>query len=251
MNKNVSKFGSVTIYIMASNETMLLRETIKEIFTTVDILDLEKIVVVLKSDNCPSYYEINKIINEDLFDKIEVYVQKAPNAVLCMSELPPMTYSTHFIIMAADCEMDPKSVSSLIAQAKKSPDAIICASKWLKESSVYGYGKIHELCSRSLNIFIGILLNKKIREPLSLFQIYPTKVYFQTQFSSPENFLFERTLRPIRDGVEYKEIPTVYRKRAEGKSNFNIITLISIAVQFCLTALRIRFTTKSSLNEKQ
>ncbi len=250
VNNNNPLFDSVTIFILASNETVLLRETIKTIYSSIDISDLKKLVVVLKSDTCPSYYEINNIINESSFTKIEAYVQKAPNAVLCIAEIPPMATSSHFIIMAADSEMNPENVSNLIAEAKKYPEAIICAAKWLKESSVYGYGKIHKLCSRSLNTFIALLFKPTAKEPLSLFQIYPTKIYHKIKFSSPEKFLFERTLKPLRVGVEYKEIPTVYKKRTEGKSSFSIFTLVGIAIQFCITAIIIRFTSKRSINEK-
>ncbi len=70
-------------------------------------------------------------------------------------------------------------------------------------------------------------------------------------FSSPADFLYEYTLKPLKAGVEYEEIPTVYRKRTDGKSNFNLIKLITVAIRFCLTAIKIRFTPIREIHEQK
>ncbi len=242
MIKKDVAFKSVTVFVLASKETTLLRNTVNSILESNDIEDIEKIVIVLKSNDCPAFYEAEKILDGAENKKIEMYVQKAPDAVLCIAELPPLVKSTHFVIMAADMEMDPLSVKDFIARAKENPRAIICAAKWLKGSTVEGYGKLHELCSRTMNMFISVLFNKNVKDPFSLFQIYPTEIYHRMNFDIPGNFLYEYTLKPLKAGVEYSEIPTVYKKRTEGTSNFDIFMLIKVAVRFCLTAIRIRFT---------
>lgn len=247
MYKNKSCFKSVTVFVLASNEVVSLRKTINRIKENCRDDDLEKIIIVLKSETCPSFFEAEKLIAEN--SKVELYIQKAPTAALCLAELPPMAESSHFVIMAADMEMNPDNIKDFVEIAKCRPESIICAAKWLKESTVEGYGLVHELCSRTMNSFISLLFNKKIKDPFSVFQIYPVSVYKKMNFNNPSAFLYEYTLKPLRLGVEYKEIPTIYRKRHEEKSNFNIFTLVNVAVCFCLTALRIRFTPKRYFNE--
>ncbi len=242
MEMNNSMFNSVTVFVLASNETDSLRSTVAQIRKNCCDKDLEKIVIVLKSDTCPSYFETKKLLEESNDGKIELYVQKAPNAMLCLAELPPLAESSHFVIMAADMEMDPNSIKDFVSKAKKYPSRIICAAKWLKGSSVEGYGFIHEIGSRTMNAFISVLFNKKVRDPFSIFQIYPTEIYRKMKFDDPSAFLYEYTLKPLRLGVEYEEVPTVYQKRTDGKSNFNIAVILKVAVNFCLTAVRIRFT---------
>lgn len=242
MCKNNPCFNSVTVFVLASNEVVSLRETVNKIKENCDDEDLEKIVIVLKSETCPSFAEAEKLSAEN--SKVELYIQKAPTAALCLAELPALAESSHFIIMASDLEMDPDSIKDFIPLAKKHPASIICAAKWLKGSTVEGYGLLHEICSRTMNLFISFLFAKNIKDPFSVFQIYPVSVYRKMKFINPSAFLYEYTLKPLRLGVEYIEIPTVYKKRREEKSNFNIATLVDVAVRFCLTALKIRFTPK-------
>lgn len=245
--KSDSKFNGVTIFVLASNETNILRKTINEIYKNCSVDDIEKVVVVLKSNFCPSFYEIQKILEEHTYEKLQMYVQKAPNAVLCIAELPPLAEGTHFIIMSGDAEMNPASIKDFVALAKKSPEKIICAAKWHKDSLVEGYGFFHAICSRAMNLFVNILFNKSVRDPFSMFQIYPISIYQKLNFARPERFIYEYTLKALKNGIEYEEIPTVYRKRSEGKSNFNLLILIKTAIIFCATAVRIRFFSKREI----
>lgn len=249
MHKKESCFKSVTVFVLASNEVVSLRQTINKIKENCNDNDLEKIIIVLKSEDCPSFSEAKKLITENT--KVEYYIQKAPSAALCLAELPPMAEGSHFVIMAADLEMNPDNIKDFVEIAKCRPDSIICAAKWLKGSTVEGYGVMHELGSRIMNSFISLLFYKKIKDPFSVFQIYPVSVYRKMNFDNPSSFLYEYTLKPLRLGVEYIEIPTIYRKRQEEKSNFNIVTLVNVALHFCLTALKIRFTPKRYFDENK
>ncbi|GEM_PF-792942 len=235
------KFTSVTVFILAHKETNLLQQTVREVLMHVEADDLEKIIIVLKSDDCPAYYEANKDIDIFKSQKVETYIQKSPTLELCIAELPPLVESSHFVIMTADMEMYPKSVADMVATAKCNPDKIICATKWLKDSVVEGYGFFHRLGSRALNLFISILFNKNIKDPVTFFQIYPTDIYKKMNFEYSRKTVFEYTVRPLKAGVGYIEIPTVYKKRTEGYSNFNLAVLINGALRYMTTAVRVRF----------
>lgn len=240
---NTSQFVDVTVFVMASNETDILRETVSGIRENCSDADLDKIVIVAKNDSCPAYYEAQKIITES-DGKILLYVQKAPNVVLCIAELPPLAEGSHFVIMAGDMEMHPDSISDFVAQAKLHPERIICAAKWLSDSCVEGYGFFHSLCSKAMNKFISILFNADVKDPFSIYQIYPVSVYRKMNFRKDENFLFEYTLKPLHYGCEYSEVPTVYKKRSQGKSNFDILTLFKVGAKFCCTAIKIKAAPK-------
>ncbi len=244
MSFNEQAFQGVTFFILTTNETQLLRNTVSVIRNTCANDDIAKIVIVAKNNTCDGYREAKAITQEQKDGKTEAYVQKSDTLELCLAELPPMVQSSHFLIMAADMEMRPDDVHILIEHAKKHPQRIICASKWHKDSKVSGYGHLHALCSRTMNTFISILFQRKISDPISFFQIYPLSVYQKCNFDNPKAFIYEYTLKPIHAGFAYEEIPTVYGKRTEGKSNFSALKLISTAILFCITAIRIRFSRK-------
>ncbi len=244
MNDNLSRFQSVTIFVLTNDETNLLRKTIHKIRNCGNFHDISKIIIVAKSNSCNGFFEASRIVDEDSSGKVSVYLQKSPNVEQCLAELPPMVTGSHFIIMAADMEMNPDDVSNLIKQAKENPETIICAAKWMKGSVVEGYHKIHKIGSRIINIFTGLLFGMKIKDPFSIYQIYPLSVYKALNFSNSALFGYEYTVKALRNGVPYKEIPTVYKKRSEGKSHVNIKKMIKIAVIFCLVAIKTRFSKK-------
>ncbi|MDD6012069.1 MAG: glycosyltransferase [Oscillospiraceae bacterium] len=236
-----SSFGSVTVFVLASNETRLLEETISNINRYCPTDDLEKIVIVLKNRECRACEIAERLVSECDNGKIDIYFQKADTLETCIAEIPTLVKSTHFIIMAADMEMSPKEIRTFVEKAKQHPERIICASKWLKDSVVEGYGRFHELASRTLNAIVGLLIGKRARDSVSLYQIYPHGLYQKCNFSNPKTVAYEYTMKPLFMGAEYEEIPTVYRKRTEGLSSYNFWKLFQAAVLIISCAARLRF----------
>lgn len=236
------KFQSVTIFVLASNETTLLEETVTNIQKFCCGDDLEKIVIVLKSRDCPAYKTAQKLSDECSDGKTELYFQKAGTLETCIAEVPTLVKSSHFIIMAADMEMSPESIKTFVEKAKKHPERIICASKWLKGSVVEGYGKFHEFGSRTLNFIVSLIIGKRASDVVSLYQICPYSVYRKMDFHNPKTFAYEYTIKPLYLGVEYEEIATIYRKRGEGKTSYNYFKLFGAAVAIIASAFKIRFS---------
>ena len=248
VNMNEQAFESVTIFVLASNETALLEETVADIRRYCPDGDLEKIVIVLKSRDCPAYGTAKKLSDKCADGKIEPYLQKAKTLESCIAEIPSLVKSSHFITMASDMEMSPAAISTFVKKAKKYPGRIICASKWLKDSVVEGYGGFHEFGSRMLNIVLSFLIGRKASDTVSLYQIYPYSIYRKMDFRNADTFVYEYTIKPLCFGVEYEEIPTVYRKRTEGKTSYNYLNLFEAAVRMVVAAVKFRF---QSLCDKQ
>lgn len=252
MSENNYGFKSLTVFLLAKNETDLLRKTVAEIRKNCDDADLEKIIVVAKSSDCPGYLEALKMIEEKFDEKLEVYVQRLENGINCLLDLPYMVTGSHFLIMASDMEMDPENIRDFIEIAKKHPERIVCASKWMKASCLKDCGGLHALGSYITNKAVAFLYGKKATEIFSIYQIYPLSVFRRMKFDNPKRFMYEYTLKPLRLGAEYEEVPMAYRKRQEGKSTFDIPTvMIIMGLKFCATALRLRFTPKRYLNEEK
>ena len=249
MKKQLEGFKSVTIFILATNETCSLKQTVSEIQNLSCVDDIEKLVIVLKNENCLSYDTAQQIAAMCEKPKIEIYLQKAKSIEGCVAELPCLVKSSHFIIMGADMETNPASVEDFILHAKQYPNRIICASKWHQKSSVNGYGKFHRIATRTMNAFVSLLFGAKVSDPFSVYQIYPISVYYRLGFDNPKTFIYEYTVKALRNGVEYEEIPTVYNKRSEGKSHFKYTKLFQTAVFFLATAIKLRFSPKSISNK--
>lgn len=246
MKDILSNFQAVDIFILTNDETVLLRKTIEKIKNCKDYSDISKIVIVAKNHTCNGFAEASKIIEDDSLGKISLYVQKSAKVETCISEIPPMIESSHFVIMAADMETDPDNITDFIKMAKLHPEAIICAAKWLKGSVVEGYGKIHELGSRAMNAFVSMIFNSKAKDPFFIYQIYPLSVYNKLKFDDSSNFVYEHTIKALHNGIEYYEIPTVYKKRTEGKSHVTAVRMIKLALSFCVSAIKVRLSKRIS-----
>lgn len=251
MKKQAEGFGSVTVFILATNETYSLEQTVYEIQNLSCVDDIEKLIIVLKNKHCVSYDVAKQIADMYEKPKIEIYLQKAKDIEGCIAELPLMAKSTHFIIMVADGEMDPANVDAFIDKAKKHPERIICASKWHEQSEVKDYGNFKKIATRAMNTFISAIFNVKITDPFSIYQIYPTSVYKKLKFNNPRTFVYEYTVKALRNNIEYEEIPTVYNKRNAGKSHFKYIKLFQTAIFFCITAIKLRIMPKSISNSQK
>lgn len=240
MSNKENGFESVTVFVLASNETTLLEETVFSIRRYCQGEDLEKIVIVLKSRDCPAHETAQKLFDECADGKTELYFQKADTLEGCIAEIPTLVKSSHFIIMASDMEMSPNTIEAFVERAKLHPERIICASKWMRGSVVEGYGGFHEFGSRMLNIVLSFIIGKRESDIVSLYQIYPYNIYRKMDFHNAKTFVYEYTIKPLCFGVEYEEIATVYRKRPEGKTSYNYLNLFGAAVRMVVSAVKIR-----------
>ena len=245
---NPNEQAFLTIVILASNEQQSLAETIDGILKKVDSKDIYEIIVFLKAEDCPAASIADEIIRNHAYHvPIRAVVQKANNLHQAFSEIPALIKSTHILIMFADLATSSETVLKMIQQAKEHPNAVVSASKWHKESDMKGYSFFRMAGSRILNSAVAVVLKSKGKDLFSAFRIVPMEIVRRLPFENKSLFGYDYLLRPIALGVQFIEVPTVYRARKEGKTNVYPMTVLKTAAEFFFAALRIRL----SLNRRQ
>lgn len=242
MSIESTEFGGLTVFLLASDETELLKQTYDKIVGNCSADDLSHIIIVLKSNDCQSAETANELVKSDNSGRTELYFQKSENLRGCIGELPYLATDSHFIIMGSDAEMDPDSLPDLIEQAHKHPDAIICASKLLKDSVLKNYGHMRKFLNKAMNLYISLLYNKRVTDVFNFYQIYPIKVFNMFDFKKPKDVAYLFTIIPLRAKIPYYETPTVFCNNDEKKSHFGSLYVLYVGLKFSLMALRIRFT---------
>lgn len=235
-------FESLTVIIPASNETQTLTDTVNGVLASGAYDDISRIVLFLKSENCPSAEIAKKLIEESDCKKIEIVIQKTDNYQSAFMEIPHLVKSSHFLVLVSDGEMDPRTIEDLVPIAKEKPHAVVCGSKWHKDSVVENASFIQAIGSRTINKFAAIMFGVKATDIFSIFQIYPLELYKKTNAS-----IAEFTLKPLRLGVEYIEIPTFYKREEGRKSNFNFYGFFKMGLGYIKSILRVRFSPKDRL----
>lgn len=235
-------FESLSVIIIASNETTTLKQTLNGVLHSDTYDDISQIILFLKSDNCPSAAVAQEISDQVNDKKIEIHAQKAEAFDSAFLEIPQLIKSTHFVIMVSDGEVDPRTLKDFVTLAKQKPESIICGSKWHKNSTVENASFIRKIGSKILNNFAAFVFGVNASDIFSIFQIYPTALLKKL---NPN--LFEYTLIPLRLGIEYIEIPTHYKREEGRKSNLNLPKLLKLTIRYTLSIFRVRFTPKDQL----
>ncbi len=235
-------FESLTVIIPASNETDTLRGTVEGVLQSGAYDDISRIVLFLKSENCPSAQTARDLIAESNCEKMEIEIQKTATYNTAFKEIPSLVKSSHFIVLVSDGEMDPRTIQELVPIAKEKPDSIVCGSKWHKDSVVENASFVRAAGSKALNKFAAILFNVKATDIFSIFQIYPLSLYKKVNAD-----IAEFTLKPLRLGVEYIEIPTCYKREEGRESNFNFWGFLKMGLGYVKSIFRVRFTPKNRL----
>lgn len=235
-------FESLTVIIPTSNETEALRQTVNGVLKSGAFDDISRIVIFLKSENCPSAEVAKEIAEKSDCDKIEIMIQKTATYATAFQEIASLAKSSHFLVLVSDGEMDPRTIEKLVPIAKEKPDSIVCGSKWHKDSVIENPSFVRALGSKLLNRFAAIIFGVKATDIFSIFQVYPLDLYKKLNATIPEF-----TLKPLRMGVEYIEIPTTYKREAGRKSNFSFFAFLKMGLGYTKTILRVRFTPKDKL----
>ena len=236
-------FTGLTVVVLASNERESFRNTLNSIIENCQKSDLAEIIVFLKSSDCPAADEYQHLLNDSIIPiPIRLHVQKQKKLPDALVEIPSLINSSHFIIMFADNATDPGSLPEMLALTKAHPDAIVCASKWHKDSVVVGYGFFRKLGSRCVNKIVAIILHSNGRDLFSLYQIYPKTIIEESaDQKDPYQFLCEYTIKPLVNGVPYFEVPTIYKARTEKRTNTGIRIILKTVFLFVQTAVKLKY----------
>ncbi len=235
-------FESLTVIIPVSNETETLKRTVEGVLQSGAYDDISRIVLFLKAEDCPGAKTAKQLLEESDCDKMEIVIQKTATYNTAFTEIPHLVKSSHFLVLVSDGEMDPATIEKLVPIAKEKPESIVCGSKWHKDSVVENASFIRSAGSKALNRFAAILFGVKATDIFSIFQIYPIELYKRVNAT-----IAEFTLKPLRLGVEYIEIPTSYKREKGRQSNFNFVGFLKMGLGYVISIFRVRFTPKDKI----
>jgi hypothetical protein len=177
-------------------------------------------------------------------DLVLIHHQNLPFLGGAIREAFDLARGSHVIMMASDLETDPVDVPTLIAEAKRRPDAIIAASRWRRGGRFEGYSKVKLAANWVFQRAFAVLFGTVLTDMTYGYRLFPTKVVQSIKWEELRHpFLFETVVKPLRLGVEVVEIPSVWKARTEGRSSNTFMRNF----EYFRTGVKVRFAPRNSL----
>jgi glycosyltransferase involved in cell wall biosynthesis len=144
---------------------------------------------------------------------------------------------SHCLFIYSDLESDPALVPELVTCARRQPEAVVSASRWLAGGRFEGYGRTKRLLNLAFQKLIGLVFFTRVTDLTFGYRLYPRRLLQAVQWRETGHpFVLESVLVPLVLKVPVVEVPTVWRARREGQSSWNPLNYY----KYLLTAARIR-----------
>ncbi len=124
------------------------------------------------------------------------------------------------VVMMADLCDDPKTIDLMEKEIQKGYD-IVSGCRYCKGGGIVG-NTFKQKVSSTVSLLINIFSRNRCRDLTNAFKMYRTQVLKEVETKA--NFFdisIELPLKALRKGFKISQVPTVWKNRNFGKSNFN------------------------------
>lgn len=145
------------------------------------------------------------------------------------------------LISMADGSDEPHIVDSMVALARDGAD-VVSASRYMKGGHQIGGPLLKRLMSRAAGLSLHWFAGVPTHDPTNNFKLYRRDFLEATPIESEAGFelALELTVKATIAGRRVAEIPTTWRDRTAGQSNFKLRKWLPHYLRWYLVALRAR-----------
>ena len=133
------------------------------------------------------------------------------------------TNSPYVLISMADGSDEPHVVDSMVALARDGAD-VVAASRYMNGGHQIGGPLLKRLMSRTAGLSLHWFAGVPTHDPTNNFKLYSRRFLDATTIESEAGFelALELTVKATLDGRRVAEVPTTWRDRTAGQSNFKL-----------------------------
>jgi dolichol-phosphate mannosyltransferase len=187
-----------------------------------DVTTSHEIVVVYDFDEDPTVPVIDRLAAEvptvrGLRNDLGRGVLNAMKAGIAASRSP------YVLITMADGSDEPAIVDSMVALARDGAD-VVAASRYMPGGRQLGGPPLKRLMSRTAGLTLHWFAGVKTHDPTNNFKLYARRYLDAVTIESDAGFelALELTVKATLDGRIVGEVPTTWRDRTAGQSNFKL-----------------------------
>jgi glycosyltransferase involved in cell wall biosynthesis len=133
------------------------------------------------------------------------------------------TSAPYVLISMADGSDDPRDVDRMVELARGGAD-VVAASRYMKGGRQIGGPPLKRLMSRVAGLTLHWFARVPTHDPTSNFKLYSRRFLEAVQIESTAGFelALELTVKATLAGRRVAEVPTTWRDRTAGQSNFKL-----------------------------
>jgi len=128
------------------------------------------------------------------------------------------------IITMADLSDDLSVVPEMVRRILEGRDDIVCASRYMRGGAQHGGPRVKGLLSRLAGVSLHHLAGMPTHDATNAFRAYRRSVLLEIPIESRGGFEYtlELTAKAWAQGRRISEVPSVWRDRSTGRSNFQL-----------------------------
>jgi dolichol-phosphate mannosyltransferase len=133
------------------------------------------------------------------------------------------TSAPYVLISMADGSDEPKIVDAMVELARGGAD-VVAASRYMRGGRQLGGPRLKRLMSRTAGLTLHWFAGVPTHDPTNNFKLYSRRFLDATTIESTAGFelALELTVKATLAGRSVAEVPTTWRDRAAGQSNFKL-----------------------------
>ena len=187
-----------------------------------DVHTSHEILVVYDFDEDPTVPVIERLATE--LPAVRGYRNDLGRGVLnAMKAGIAGSTGPYVLITMADGSDEPHIVDSMVALARDGAD-VVAASRYMSGGQQIGGPPLKRLMSRTAGLTLHWFAGVRTHDPTNNFKLYARRFLDAVTIESSAGFelALELTVKATLDGRTVAEVPTTWRDRTAGQSNFKL-----------------------------
>ena len=133
------------------------------------------------------------------------------------------TTAPYVLISMADGSDEPQVVDPMVALARSGAD-VVSASRYMRDGRQIGGPRLKRLMSRAAGLTLHWFAGVPTHDPTNNFKLYTRRYLDSVTIESSAGFelALELTVKATLAGCRVAEVPTTWRDRTAGQSNFKL-----------------------------
>lgn len=230
----------LSVIIPVHSEEDILREVVEGLVERTR-QSLEQVILVVSPRSTPRTVAICEQLTRAHPCVTYVLQRHNPGLGRAYREAFPLVTGTHVAVLDADGEMDLETLPNMMRAAAQGYDLVL-ASRWMPGSRVYGYDPVTYVLNRGFQYLFRVLFWTRVRDLTYGFKLFNARLLREVRWwGTLHEIAMETTLKPLKLGYRVCEVPTVWRRRAEGVSKSGVwkrLRYVPFAFRILLTPRR-------------